>query len=228
MRMKHCISCDVVKEEKDFNRDKGRLDGLQVYCRECTRLKVKASYWKDVKSSRDKSKMKEYNTSDKKKLYGSIYYRDNKEQIALRVSTHRKDPEVKSRLLKYNNELEKRRMNEDPKFRMIRNLRTNIRYAINKYTDSGKTRSCAEYGIDFDAIFSRLGGRPSTEHELDHIIPLTKFDLSNPEHVRLAHLPCNLRWITSTENKSKSNKIPESAYVDEELIPIMMAIGLLE
>jgi hypothetical protein len=47
-------------------------------------------------------------------------------------------------------------------------------------------------------------------------------------NVRLAHLPCNLRWITKKDNMIKSSKIPESAYYYPPLWEILVEIGVIE
>lgn len=225
--MKKCRSCGEMKNVEDFNKDSSRKDGLQVYCKPCGRLKIRSSYWKDAEHSRLKARNKEYNKSENKSDYTTRYYAQNKDRISERESKRRQDPEIKAKLLKYNNELEKRRMSSDPKYRFTKNLRSNIRFAIKKYSINGKTNSCRDYGIDFDEIFSIIGPRPSKKHELDHIIPITKFNLDDAEHVRLAHLPCNLRWLDSKENKIKSDKIPEFVNGIPELVSILTAIGLL-
>lgn len=225
--MKECIRCSSLKEETEFNKDSKRKDGLNVYCKECTRLLVRASYWNDVTKSREQAKEKHLRTIDVRRVKSKEYYEKNKEKISIRVRNRRQDPEVKSRILKYNNELEARRIKEDPKYRMTKRLRSNIKFAIKKYSENGKTMSCSSYGIDFNSIFDKLGPRPSPNHELDHIIPISKFNLDIPEHVRLAHLPCNLQWLESRANKSKSDNIPEIAYSDIELKEILSAIGLL-
>lgn len=81
--------------------------------------------------------------------------------------------------------------------------------------------------MDFNAIFSRIGPRPGTgkEFHLDHIIPLSAFDLDIELHVKLANSPCNLRWITKKENLEKSATIPDFAYENQELRAILQQIG---
>lgn len=53
------------------------------------------------------------------------------------------------------------------------------------------------------------------------------FDYDNPEHVRLAHLPQNLRWIGGSENCSKSDTIDwELINSNEVLQMIAKQIGI--
>ncbi len=43
--------------------------------------------------------------------------------------------------------------------------------------------------------------------EIDHIIPLHSFNLTNPEEVKKAFSPSNLQWLTREENRKKSGKL---------------------
>lgn len=46
-RTKRCASCDTTKSVSEFGRNARRLDGLQVYCRECRVLMSRESYRKN-------------------------------------------------------------------------------------------------------------------------------------------------------------------------------------
>ena len=110
---------------------------------------------------------------------------------------------------------------------MRQNLRSLILSAFRRTSKNGKLKSNKEYGIDFNAIFDRIGPRPGSgrEYHLDHIIPLAAFNLDIPEHVKLSQSPCNLRWISKKENLEKGDDIPEIAYSDPELLEILIKIG---
>ena len=45
--------------------------------------------------------------------------------------------------------------------------------------------------------------------ELDHIIPISKFNLENPIHKETCFHWCNLKPIIKSENRQKSNKLFE-------------------
>ena len=42
--MKYCSSCEQMKPVSEFNKDKGRYDGLQTYCRDC-RKQIDKKYY---------------------------------------------------------------------------------------------------------------------------------------------------------------------------------------
>jgi hypothetical protein len=86
-------------------------------------------------------------------------------------------------------------------------VRANIAKAFSKHSTNGKVMSSKKYGIDYAAIFQKLGEKPEGNFHIDHIIPISKFNLDIPEHVRLSHSPENLRWLDATENIQKSDSI---------------------
>ncbi len=92
-------------------------------------------------------------------------------------------------------------------------LRTVLKSALNHYTKTGKMMSSRKYGIDFDAIIKHLGNCPGDlrDYQIDHIIPLSAFDLTNPKQVGLSFSPINLRWMLKTDNLSKGKKITKEA-----------------
>lgn len=58
MTTKNCRRCDTVKDKSNFNKNKTAHDGLQKYCRECTRKFSRQN--KERKAARDGYKMKPY------------------------------------------------------------------------------------------------------------------------------------------------------------------------
>ncbi len=225
--MKECKKCQVVKEVTEFTKNSRNVDGLCIYCKQCTRASVKKSYWSDVEKSRGKSKEKRARNAVEISKKSKEYYRINKDKINKSHAEYRNRPEVKEKTNKRIREWEQNKRQSDSKYVMTKNLRAYIRNVFKRYSKNGKLNTCKNYGIEFNTIFSKIGERPSENHQLDHIIPITKFDLDNPEHVRLAHLPCNLQWLHKIDNRKKSNNIPPEAYENEELRSILTAIGLL-
>jgi len=64
-----------------------------------------------------------------------------------------------------------------------------------------------EYGINIDEIIKKLGCQPQDgkKYHIDHIFPVSAFDLNNPEHIKLCWHPDNLQWLEMSENIKKSN-----------------------
>lgn len=58
MDVKKCSKCEQIKNICEFTKDKNRVDGLFVYCKECKRGSAKKEYEKN--KSRILSYQKEY------------------------------------------------------------------------------------------------------------------------------------------------------------------------
>lgn len=211
-------------------------DGLNYRCNEC--CKRYSDTRKDLKRIVDKR----YSEKNKEKLMAQKkeYYQNNKEVLAVKNKeyVHRnfnKTAEYKKKyrekniehIKEYMRSYVKDRFDSDDYFRFHMNLRRRILHAFKLNTKNGKTKSCIEYGINFEKIYEKIGPRPSTKHQLDHIIPLDAFDLYDADHVRLAHTPANLRWLINTENSRKKNLIIwELIESNSELLEICKIIGL--
>ena len=69
--------------------------------------------------------------------------------------------------------------------------------------------SSKKYGINWKEIIESLKPFPENlkDFEIDHIIHLHTFNLTNPEEVKKAFATSNLRWLTMEENRKKSGKL---------------------
>ena len=226
--MKVCTKCGVEKDESEFLK---RANGsFRTGCKSCRKeynfknkdkkKEYNLNYYKDNKEVIDKTNKEWFNNNkDKQKEYTKKWRDNNKDKThnihELWYIKNRKEKIQKS--INY----AKNRKNKDPYFKFKGNLRSIINQAFKLYSKNGKTKSCKEYGIDFESIFNHIGYKDDPTMHLDHIIPLSVFDLDNPEHVRLAHLPENLRWLDATENRIKSDNI------DMQLIRCSLGLTLI-
>lgn len=229
--MKTCTWRKIEKDESEYNKKKEGAGGLSAHCGECQRkrhseryapskphLKYYSEHYDELKEKRDAIRDE---LNERSRKYNSEC-KDKKREVVL-----------KSRLKhyesyrKYNNQYQKNKYENDPIYRMRQNLRSLIFSAFVRLSKNGKLKSNKEYGIDFNAIFNKVGPRPGSgrEYHLDHIIPLAAFDFDNEEHIRLSQSPCNLRWVSRKENLCKSDSIPDFAYSDPELLNILKIIG---
>ena len=110
-------------------------------------------------------------------------------------------------------------------------LRVQVCAALMKYTKTGKIMSSKECGIDYKAIIKYLGLHPNIlgikgEFHIDHIYPLSRFDLNNPEHIKVVFDSLNHQWLTAEENLKKGNKIPKQCDIPDTLSKRFDRIGL--
>ncbi len=128
----------------------------------------------------------------------------------------------KKNKIKIHSRRRKRYELNDNNFKISTLIRTSFRKALKIYTKSGKTKILKEYGIDIKTIVEHLGNPPQDgrKYHIDHIFPVSAFDLNNPEHIRLCWHPDNLQWLEESKNCSKRNKYDEKLfkiYLNEHL-----------
>ncbi|MBT4942376.1 MAG: hypothetical protein HON29_05055 [Candidatus Magasanikbacteria bacterium] len=104
-------------------------------------------------------------------------------------------------------------------FLLKQRLRTQLWNTLNRYTKHGKVQSSFEYGVDYCAIIASLEleaqhvhGKSIAElrrlgYHVDHIIPVSAYDLEDADEVARAYNPQNLRWLPGVENIAKSAKL---------------------
>jgi hypothetical protein len=244
--MKRCNKCEEVKENNEFQIRDGKPVG---HCKKCNSEKSKAKYQRNrekrlealkEKRQTDESFREKCNENSKKygamfrknnpeyakeylqKIKGSSQYLKYLEKAKLRSREIEATPELKARRKQLSREYKK---SEIGAFRAT--LQNNLKGALNSRLI--KNLGFKAYSINARLIFNRIGAKPSTEHGLDHIIPLSMFELSNPVHVGLAYSPVNLRWLTRKENTEKGSTIKYSEISrSEELLKIATFLGILE
>lgn len=112
----------------------------------------------------------------------------------------------------YYNEYVKRNKMQNAQYLIRYRLRQLLYHALERYTKTGKIMSSKKYGISYELIIKRLTPLPFRIEDLrnwniDHIIPLSKFDLNNPEELKKAFSQENLQWLSAKENRIKYNKV---------------------
>lgn len=88
-------------------------------------------------------------------------------------------------------------------------MRNLLYQALKSYSKKGKSFSSKKYGIDFDKIINHLKPFPLNldGYHIDHIKPLSSFNLEDLEQIKEAFSPKNHQWLKSYENISKGNKL---------------------
>lgn len=110
---------------------------------------------------------------------------------------------------KYIKEWMGREYKKNGKFAVGMRLRCLFKRALEYYSQTGKMWKSEKYGIDYKVIIEHLNPFPENikEYHIDHIIPLSLFDLNNKEQIKRAFSPENHQWLTIKENLEKGNKL---------------------
>jgi len=159
-----------------------------------------------------KEYQKKYRQSEKGKEYRKKYYEENKEKY-LKLSKKRYCKNIE-KLRKEGREYyannkgkvniyRKNKIKQDKNFRLRRRLSKRIRYFIKNekklYTSSGV--------INYKKIIEHLKPFPinMNDYDVDHVIPLSCFDLTDPIQVEIAFHPSNHQWLLRKENQKKQD-----------------------
>lgn len=152
------------------------------------------------------------------------YYQRNKEKAAERRRRRfNRDRDV---MYQYHNKYVKMQRINNTQFAIAIRLRDLVSQAFERYTKTGKIMTSKKYGIDYAGIIAHLGPHPNTlgikgDFHIDHIIPVSFFDLNDLDQVRIAFAPSNHRWLPASENRLKSSKMPSPEEVPLEILSLL-------
>lgn len=195
---KICCRCHVEKIVSEFHKDSTKPSGYCYSCKQCVSLAMKLSYEKKSKVDRLR------------------YYNENKEKCLTNGKKYRKKNYDKR--LEYYRNYERRKMKEDPAFKLRKILGGRIKGALKAQKAQKKDRLLDLCGATYFVVKEHLEklfkpGMSWDNHgkwHIDHIIPISKFNLLNPEEVKKACHYTNLQPLWAHENMSKGSKIIDS------------------
>jgi hypothetical protein len=190
---KYCPRCSTMKIKTDFNKAKCRHDGLQSSCRECSHKLQKQ--WSKMPEGKEKILNYRKEHKDYFLNYGKIYRKQNRKILSKK-------------------ELE--RMKTDENFRIRKLIRNIVYKAVNRIAKNKKHFSSIEQvgcSVDFFRDYIKQKFKPGMTWDnygkwhIDHIIPCSSFDLTDPKQQKRCNHFSNLQPLWAYENLSKGNKI---------------------
>lgn len=197
--VKKCTKCNLEKDLSEFNNSNtNRFKfGKTPWCKECA-----------------KAYTKEYTERNKaaRKAYNKQYKLDNKECLSLYNREYLKKYYLKNKdkLISKSSCYTKIRSKNDPLFRIARNLRRRLNNALRGSSKSEKTLQLLGCPIDFLKIHleSRFRSGMTWENygkvwHIDHIKPLSKFNLLNEFELKECCNYLNLQPLFAKENLQK-------------------------
>jgi hypothetical protein len=198
--MKPCCHCKEIKSFDLFGKNRSAKDGLSRECRKCMNERNAATRKKPAYIEWNINYQKKYRKQNKVKAagYAAQYYIENKEEI------------LSNGLKNLRNRLKK-----DPIFRATQSLRTRTRLALKGIVKSKNTMVLLGVpSVDFFREYIESLFQPGMTWDnyglkgwhLDHIRPLSSFDLTTEEQQRIAFHYTNLQPLWAKDNLKKGNK----------------------
>ena len=234
--MKKCSKCGIEKPLCDFIKNKNCKDGYENTCKMCgkeykkeyyidNKFNLKESYKEYRENNKDKIKeynkkwrednkeyIKKYYEENKEKIRKQMkqrnkkYYEENKEKIRDNVKKYRE--KNKEKIIESRKEYRKKKRKNDPIYRMRLNIRCMVRRAIKtKRTEEIIGCSFQELKLHLESQFTDgMSWENYGQWHIDHIRPLSWFDITNPDEVDIANHYTNLQPLWAEENLSKGNR----------------------
>lgn len=210
---KKCYGCKKRLPLILFNKNKSFKDGLEVRCRPCRKLDWKKNYIKYkekhlLRASKYAKQNIELVRYNRKKYYlknKELEYENNKKWVKNNISRRRSANKNLYNLNKKN-----------PYWKIKNNLRCRLYQAIKNDYRSGSAVRDLGCTIDYfkkylESKFSKdmswsNYGKGIDKWNIDHIIPLSSFDLTNREQLLKACNYTNLQPLWQVDNCSKGAK----------------------
>ena len=183
---RRCSICKEIKHLDTFPNDKSKkvFYKKKSYCKECAHNKWRIPYRKTENHKKLKA------AQDKK------YYKNNKEKIYKHI---------------------KERYHSDPQYKLSVNLRSRLGQFIRKNNTKKSISALELLGADVDFVKKYLQNKflkgmtwdnwSRDGWHIDHIIPLSSFDLTKIEEQRKAFHYTNLQPLWAVDNLKKGDKI---------------------
>lgn len=215
LQNKQCARCKCIKQYSDFNKSlQGRL-GLHNHCRQCQK-EIRRKWYLENKSHEIEKNKLPANIEKQKQWRINKYKNEEWKSETLRKNRERRRQEsakIKARE-------QRRRWYNIPKNRIACSLRVRLRKALKfnqKIDVTEKLLGCSfEYAKQY--LESKFADDMSWENygtwHIDHIIPCSFFNLSDPNQQIMCFNYRNLQPLSAIKNISKNNKITIDSHLN--------------
>jgi hypothetical protein len=220
---KICGKCNQEKSIESFYKDKSKRDGRHSNCKDCVKLYQKENTLKI------KQRKKEYRQENREviRAYEKEYREENRNKIReinqRSYNKHKTKRQAEQKeYRKKNNDIifrrrykwEKSKLKTDLNFKLAKNIRARLKQAIKDNQRAGSAIS--DLGCSIEELKLHLEKQFQDEMSwenwglygwhIDHIIPLSSFDLSNREQFLKACHYTNLQPLWATDNLKKGGQ----------------------
>lgn len=245
---KRCTKCKRLLLLGCFFKNKSTKDGISCWCKECNKqhrqknkeknkekiTKYQKQYYQNNKEifskkskqynqsnkKRNSERSKQYYLDNKKKITESVkkYYQNNKEKIAIYEEKRRKKNKVRMR--GYHRDYQRRKLKEDPTYRLNARMRKSISRSLRNKNISKSGRpweslvkfTLRELIIHIESLFSDgMTLENYGKWHIDHIKPksLFNFESIDDSEFKECWALSNLQPLWAKDNLKKSNKYNE-------------------
>ena len=217
--LKTCVSCNKEKAFIDFSNNNASPDGKHSYCKECSNQKNKE--WREKNSEKNKQTIKKWKeaNADKIREYKRKRKPTEKEKDGKKRWTEKNAEKLKEYQRQYKkknqkrlNELEQKRKQVDPVYRIVCSIRSRVSALCKSISEERNLSATKSIGLNRDEFKKYIESKFQEgmtwenygEWHIDHIKPLST--ATTEEQVMELNHYTNLQPLWAIENLRKSNK----------------------
>ncbi len=218
--MVQCSRCKTDKTPSEFNKDKSHRNGLKSECKVCTKKMYKtwATSEEGQQYKKEYAKSRYYDNIEREKKRMKKWREANREYHIAQVKAWREENPNRVKEYERNRpsraEWYRKKRREDLNYRIAGSLRSRLRAAIRAQLAGGspkKGSAIKNLGCSMDEFVQYLEGLFQQgmswdnygDWHIDHVLPLSGFDLSDSEQVKKACYYTNLQPLWAEDNIRK-------------------------
>jgi len=217
---KRCNKCEQIKDVSCFGKAGTFKDGSIKYissCKECRKKQYNNGKQYYIEAAKTRYQNNREEILERSKIYQQIsskpkeWRENNKDIVKLKKAEFYQKNKPTIRILRQ--KYYKERYGKDVHYRLAVVLRARMRQALKKESKVGSAVTDLGMSVpDFKKYLENLfrGGMSWSnygEWHIDHIKPLSSFNLSSPEEFKIAAHYTNLQPLWKEENLSKGCKV---------------------
>lgn len=208
-----CTTCRRKLPIEMFPKDNTNRLGIHFSCKDCYNAYRREKSHTEECREKNRKKMAKFRNSEKGKEYFSEYRKSEsfkQSSKKYRESEHGKETKRQYR---------KRLWNESPEYKLETALRNRVRLAIKNGSKAASTIELVGCSVQdlkkhIESQFCEGMSWDNYNHKtwhIDHIVPCSAFDLTNPIHQRVCFNWMNLQPLWSKLNIKKKDRLTEGS-----------------
>ena len=225
IKMKICSKCGESRPMSEFYHDKNKKDGHQPWCKICA-AEYERKYYEANREKKIEYSCEWYKANREKKAeYDREYRKANREKLSAHCreycEAHREEKAEydckyreanREKIAEYKREYDRKRRAEDIQFRLAGNLRARLNNVMKGKAKNGS--AVRDLGCSLGDLKQHLESQFAEgmtwdnygDWHVDHILPLSAFDLTDRKQLLEACHYTNLQPLWAEDNIRKSGK----------------------
>ena len=211
---------EVKERARQRAKERNQRPEVKAQGREYMRQKRKSPEFRAKEAQKMRERRKDPAVRDRMRKHHEEY--SKRPEVIEKRKRYRNLPHVKERTREMARMRSRKRAAESPAFRLVRAVRARVHDCLRKHHIKKSQRTFEYVGCSPDTLRLCLEARfepgmtwdnYGSAWHVDHIIPLSAYDLTDPEQQREAFHYTNLQPMWAHENMAKGDEVPGTEMV---------------